>query len=125
MIKEKLYGNGKKSLMYRMMVNKDGLIEHIEFKAPDGKRLFHGVVDTDKHPLKFSEIKKDKVFEYLIFLMYYPKMILKDMKKVPTDQLQFMLRACEITNEDLVQNVLSLRRQNDKSKRSKKLSRKR
>lgn len=125
MIKEKRYGNIKKSLMYSMRLNKKGLIEHIEFRGLDGKKLFNGAVDTDKHPLKFSAIKKDKVFEYLIFLKYYPAMVEKNFRKVSTKDLPIYLRKLEITNPALVNSVLKIRRERDKKNRSKKLSRKR
>ena len=122
---KKFYGNPKKTLMYDIQVNNKGLIGGIEFRGPDRKKIFKGAIDVEKNPLKFSEAKKDKVFEYLIFLLYYPAMVERDFKMVSTEQLPSMLKACKITNPIIVENVLNIRHKRDKEKRNQNISRKR
>ena len=123
MLKTKLYGNPQKSKMYAVDVTPKGLIKSLKLWGPDRRVLLDGEIDHIKNPLKFSELKKEKGLEYILFLLYYPAEILKAMKGVPTKQLPVALQACSITNKQLVKNVLALRKKNEQN--GKQLSRKR
>ncbi len=110
MLKTKFYGNAQKSKMYVADVNSEGLIRSLKLWGPDKKVLLKGEIDPAKDPIRFSELKKEGGLEYILFLLYYPGMLLKSLKGVPTKLLPSVLKSCDIKNEQLVKNILALRR---------------
>ena len=125
MIKKKLYSNKQKTTMYEVEVSPKGYVREIKLWGPDKESVLSGKIPWSKARIKWADLKKEGGLEYVIFLIYYPAMILKDMKGVPTAQLPSMLKACNIKNEQLVANVLAIRNHDDKKQGTDKLLSKR
>jgi len=111
----KIYNNTKKSRMYVVDTTSRGIVREIKLWDPDGKAILNGKIDHKKNQLKFSEIKKEGVLEYIVFLLYYPKMLLKVLKDVPTSKLKSVLEEYNISNKTLIKNVIALRRKTEKN----------
>jgi hypothetical protein len=122
----KRYGNDEKSLMYRLSVLRNGLISHIELFALNQLPIFCGPVDTRKIKLKLSQAKKEGVFEYLVWLIHYPVEVERILyeKGIKTPQINGILAALDIKNQDLINGIFAVRKAREKQS-NKQLSSKR